>query len=452
MALHSHSNFPRRDSAGSCRSGYALFTVVVFTFLVLIAGFAFFAIASYETKGALYRENSSEAFYLADGAVERARGKFLEDRAWRDGYSSEAAPYGDAQPRGEYDLTVTDTTYLGEDALFLLAEGRVENATRRIGVVVDVPPTTFGLSMLIMGDAEVKGNLCMPGSAHVNGDGDFGSHDVHLHCGGAYTEGFEILPPPIFTDPGHFPGATYYYVEGCRIGGVTHARIYDETQTDVTTTFDPDSLSNVTTWNNGTKTYTFEFVGAEVDQYFNDSTGVFFRAPGDRAVVVNFGETFGMAGNPADVRSELIVTEETVIHATLINTRFTAVADSERIVEANWFGGVTEFKKATIEPYYGVGLIPKTMMTKPGASNLVFGTEDYPCLIYATGDLDFGNANFTLRGALIVLGDYTSTGGPDIVFDDGFIENLPDYLVDVWVPGTSGTLKILSWRELAANN
>lgn len=451
MALHSRINSSRRNSAGSSRSGYALFTVVVFTFLVLIVGFAFFAIASYETKAAFYRENSSEAFYLADGAVERARGKFLEDRAWRDGYSNEVSPYQDVEPRGEYDLTVTDTTYLGEDALYLLAEGRVKNATRRVGVVVDVPPTTFGLTMLIMGDADVNGNLCMPGDGHVNGDGDFGNHDSHLHCGGAYTEGFEIDPPPIFTDPGHFPGATYYYVEGCRIGGTTRARIYDENQVNITSTFG-DSLVGLVSWNNGSRTYTFQFTGGKADQYFNDVTGKFSRAPGDRAVVVNFGETLGMAGNPADVRSSLILNETTVIHTTFINTRFTAVADSERIVEANWFGGTADFKKVSLEPYYGIGLIPKDIFHSGGASNLVLGTEAYPCLVYATGSLEFGNANFRLRGSLIVLGNYTSRGGPDIIYDDGFIENLPDYLLDEWVPGTSGTLKILSWRELAANN
>ncbi len=242
-------------------------------------------------------------------------------------------------------------------------------------------------------------------------------------------------------------------MEGCRIGGTTHARIYDENLVDITAVLgDSMTASGLISWNNGTKTYTFEFKGGAAEHYFNDSTGVFSRVPGDRAVVVNFGETFGLAGNPADVRSSLVIDEDTVMHTTFINTRFTAVADSERIVEANWFGGSTEFKKATLEPYYGIGLIPKDMMTDPGASNLEFGTEAYPCLIYATGDLDFGNSNFTLRGALIVLGDYTSRGGPDIIFDDGFLENLPDYLIDEWVPGTAGTLKILSWRELAANS
>ena len=67
----------RRSPPGE--EGYSVFTVTVFAFIIIIAGFAIYAVASYETKGALYRQNSSEAFYLADGAIERARAKFLEN-------------------------------------------------------------------------------------------------------------------------------------------------------------------------------------------------------------------------------------------------------------------------------------------------------------------------------------------------------------------------------------
>ena len=53
-------------------SGYAMMTVMVFALIIIIAGMAFFAMATYETKGALYRQESSEAFYLAEAAIERA--------------------------------------------------------------------------------------------------------------------------------------------------------------------------------------------------------------------------------------------------------------------------------------------------------------------------------------------------------------------------------------------
>src|SRR6185503_11270218 len=137
------------------------------------------------------------------------------------------------------------------------------------------------------------------------------------------------------------------------------------------------------------------------------------------------------------------------IHPTIINTRFTGVADSERVVAANWFGGSTELKAVTLEPYYGIGYVSKDAFAENGASNLIIGTEAYPALLYVTGNLDFGTANWTLRGSMIVLGDMTSRGGPTIIYDDGFLENIPDYLFDEWPFGVSGALKIFSWKEIA---
>jgi hypothetical protein len=52
---------------------------------------------------------------------------------------------------------------------------------------------------------------------------------------------------------------------------------------------------------------------------------------------------------------------------------------------------------------------------------------------------------------MIVLGDWTSTGGPDIHYDEGFMANLPDYLRDSWPQGSSCNLRIIRWQELAAS-
>lgn len=419
--------------------GYALLAAVVFAFVLLVAAMAFFSLVSYETKGALYRQDSSESFYLADGAVERTRAKFLEDRSWRDGWMNQSAG------RGDYDLTVTDTTYMGEDAVRLLATGRVGRAERKVEVIADIPPTAFGLTMLVMEDADGNGNLCLGGSAHVNGDADFGPHDVHLQCGGEYTTGFEITPPPIHTDPGHFPGSTYYYVKGHRIGGTYQARIYDRHMNDITTALE-DSLVGIVSYNNGQQTYTFEFRNADAETYFDDSTGVFRRNPGDVAAVVNFGETLG---NPPDTRSNVIFQASTSVQATIINTRFTGVTEEDRLDHDFWYGGMTELRHITLEPRHGIALITYDFM-KPGGALVEIGSAEWPALVYVTNDVETINANFLLEGSFVVLGNWENRGGPDITYNDGFIENLPQYLFEEWPDGVSGTLKILRWRELAS--
>ena len=70
------------------REGYALMTVLIFALLLLIAGTGFFAMSFSETRQTLYRQESSEAFYLADGAIERARAQFIADQTWRDGWAN----------------------------------------------------------------------------------------------------------------------------------------------------------------------------------------------------------------------------------------------------------------------------------------------------------------------------------------------------------------------------
>ena len=166
---------------GGRAAGFALPALLFLLLVLLIAGMGFFSVAAFETKGAIYRQGSSEAFYLADAAIERARAKFLADRSWRDGWT------GLASGRGTYDLAVRDTAWGGEDNVVrLLATGHVANAVRKVEVMAQVPPTAFDLSVLVMGDAEVGGNLCLGGDAHVNGDagGNNGNGDPHFTCGG----------------------------------------------------------------------------------------------------------------------------------------------------------------------------------------------------------------------------------------------------------------------------
>ena len=444
--MHISRTTPRRHTGNE--SGYAMMTVVIFMLVVTIAGIAFFAMAGHETEGALYREASSEAFLLADGGVERVRAKFLEDRTWRDGWTGEAAG------RGTYDVTLADTTYGSfTDAVQIVSTGRVENATRQIEVIADVPPSGFGLGVLIMGDADVSGNFCLEGDVHVNGDGDFGPNDSHLACGGEMTDGFEITPPMMYTDPGHFPNATYYYVRGWYDGSDYMARIFDRWGNDITSTR-PDSLGDVTTYNAGQKTFTYDFASdALVDKYFDELTGVFSKDPGDVAVVVNFGETAVVDPPGVDAISNLTLdgNGSTLINTTLINTRFTGTTLDQRVDETFWTGGLTTLKQIQIEPTYGIGLVVHDFQ-KVGGSNTYVGSESWPAFMYVTQDVVGVNANFVLTGSIVTLGDWFSNGGPDLEFDDGFLQNFPDWLVDDWNSGVSGTLKVLRWREVAVGS
>jgi hypothetical protein len=427
--------------------GYALVSIVIFLLVITISGVAFFAMASRESKGALYREASSEAFLIADGAVERVRAKFLEDRTWRTGWMNESVG------RGTYDVALTDTTFDGEpDVVQIITTGRVENAIRKIEVMAKVPPTGFGVGILIVGDADVNGNLCLLGDIHVNGDSDFGPNDVHLKCGGEITAGFDIEPQMMFTEPDRYPDATYYYVRGNKIGSDYQARIYDRDGVDITTALG-DSLEDVTSYNNGSKAFEFDFDSdALLEKYFNDSTGVFRRLPGDQSVIVNFGET--PIVDPPGVDGVAEVTLDgggTSINATIINTRFIGTTEAQRLESVFWEGGLTLVKQVTMEPYSGIALITHDFQ-KSGGAGALLGTDAWPAYVYVTQDVVDANANLEITGAITCLRDFNTTGGPDVTFDDGFLEQFPGWLIEEWLPGVSGTLRVLSWRELASGS
>ena len=428
--------------------GFALITVTIFVLIGVVMLLALFDMASYETRGARYRQNSTEAFYLADGAVERARAKFLEDRTWRNGWTDVAAG------RGRYDLTVRDTTFQSEtDVVQLVSTGAVENATRRIEVMAKIDVAAFDLPLLVMGDAEVAGNLCLNGDAHVNGDagGNNGQGDPHFTCGCGYTECFVITPPPIYTDADHFPDATYYTVKGDLVGGVPAARIFDRAGNEIT---GANNMQDVLSYNPGSQTFIYDFTGpATIEKYFNDSTGVFRRLPNDVAAVVNFGET-AWANPPGDQGVSHLVFDgggSSTIHATIINTRFVGATEEDRIDWSYWRGAGEGFevKQIRFEPYYGIAFIAYDLL-KSGSAQVTVGTPAYPALAYITRDVSRINANFDLTGSLICLRDFYSEGGPEFNYDEGFLDDLPPYLEESWPEGVSGTLKVLRWRELAA--
>lgn len=423
--------------------GFALPMLLFLILVLLIAGMGFFGVASRETNGALYRQGSSEAYYLADAAVERARARFLSDRAWRGPWTGQEAG------RGTYDLSARDTTWNGlDDAVRLLATGRVRGAVRKVEVMAEIPPTAFSLSVLVMGDAEIGGNLCLGGAAHVNGDatGGSGHGSPHISCDGTYDDGWPVTPPPIYTDPAHFPGDTYYYVRGVKSGAIYTARIFDKDGNDITGATD---MSAVTSYNSGSKTYTFAFdSAAEIVQYFDFATGVFHRDAGTNSVVVNFGEVpLGPAGALYS-SVEIDGAASSNIRSTLINTRFTGTTEVDRLNTANWVGGTLSIKQTTMEPVNGIALVIYDL-DKPGSSQVTLGTDAWPALVYVTHNVDSIDSNFDLTGTIIVLNDFVSTGGPDITYNSGFLDNLPNYLEDDWASGVSGSMKVLRYREVA---
>ena len=423
--------------------GYALMTVTIFAFVIILAGIAFFGMSSGETRNALYRQNSSEAFYLADGAIERARAKFLEDRSWVEGWTDVE------EGRGTYSLLVERTPWPTDptlpDVVRLESTGIVRQATRKVEVYAQVPQSAWDHVLLIYENAYVEGNLCLDGSAHVNGTAV--PLNLHPNCGDDVSTGFRIDPPEIHTEPGFYPNTTYYYAVVEEIGGAPGVRVYDRHFQPVLN--QPNWASWIGTPPNGYPVgRQINFVSdARLREAFDEATGVFSLAAGDQAVVVNFGleSSYGLVYLNIDGGTNV------PIRSTIINTRFTGW---DRLNSDHWTGGWTYIKQVTFEPRQGIGLIIHNFQ-KTGGSLVLLGTDDWPCLVYITGDvasMDLGagiNSNFVLTGSLITLGSWVSTGGPDANYDPGFLLNLPEYLVSGFNPG-SGTLKILQWREIAA--
>ena len=429
--------------------GFALPTVTLFIFIIGISGVTLFSVAANETRQARYRQNSSEAFLLADGAIERTKAKFLEDRSWRDGWDE--IEYGE----GIYSVSVVDTVFDGNNhAVQVVSMGQSENARRGVEVMALVPPAAFWYGLFIYGDAKVLGNLCIDGVVYVGGDADLGHNDVHLACGGIADYGFDITPPKVYTEAAYYPEATYYDVRATESGGTVCAKIFDRYGNDLSSALG-DSLQNIISYNNGTKEYDIDFDShAIIEQYFNESTGFFSRDAGDVAVVVNFGGI--PLVDPPGVQGVCNVyfdgSAASNVHATTLNSRFFGVSDDQRTDRAYWTGGVTTVKQIVFEPYYGIAMITHVFQEKGnGGSNAFIGTSNYPALLYVTEEVDRVGANFYCEGEIICLGEWSNQAGPDLKFNPDFMDYLPDYFFGAWHEGVSGAMQVLRWKEFSGN-
>ncbi len=430
----------RRPSAGE--GGYVLLAVTVFVFVLIIAGLAMFSTASYETRLAIHDQESTQAFFLADAALERAKARLLQDRTWRAGWSAVALG------GGTYDLAIADTVIGGSTDPYvrLIATGTFEGARRRLMAVGELPPSAFELSLLASGDLTASAAVCVDGRIHVSDDADFGNHDQHLQCG-ELTEGFEVQPPQIYTDPAHLTGSTYYEVRGIQVGGVPQARVYDRNGNDITASI--GDLHDVTTYNAGTGRYTFTFDSAALmNQYFNQAGTVFRRAAGDASVIVNFGEApLGASPGPNGVADVVIRgSGSTTLNTTIINTRFTGITNEQRVDAAYWTGGTTSVQRLTIEPLNGFSMICHELIT---ANSTNIGTASHPGLLYITGGASVTSSSFDFFGSMICMGSLSLGARSDFTYDPSFLELLPDYLEQEWLSMVSGTLRTVFWRELA---
>ncbi len=136
--------------------------------------------------------------------------------------------------------------------------------------------------------------------------------------------------------------------------------------------------------------------------------------------------------------------------ATIINTRYMGVP-GERLKTERWVGGTLRLKTDVVfEPRNGIAAIVHNV-DQSNAQTTV-GTPAYPALFYVTGDVVDVQGQFSVTGTVVVLGNWTNHGNPDITFDPGFIPDLPPYLEGFPFGGKSGVTELLDWREVAVGS
>ncbi len=430
------------------QEGYVLLAVTVLTFVMILGSLAVFQAASSESKLADRQADITRAFYLADGALERARARLVDERNWRDGWRD--VPLGD----GTYSLAISDTTVPDhENVVKLTATGRVDDVVRRLEMVAELPPSGMGLAFLGYRHAFFFANTCITGKAHANGWAYFGLRDRYLVCG-EYSSGFTLNPPPIYTDAAHFPGCTYYDVRPVRLNGVPQARIFDALGNDITSVVG-DSLVGVV-YGNGNYYSVWFSSPSRIRHYFDQETGVFRRAPGDQSVVVNFG-------NPAlrprphggwrELRNSRTMVYlrgdgNTTVNSTIITTRYRGHRERDRLNYRRWHGNYLYLYRMRMEPLNGIAFVSYGFL---GWQGCTIGTADRPALAYVTGPLALTISDFSITGSLIDLGTHYAIGRSNLTYTSSLLDLIPSYLVNSWPEHVSGTLRVLSWRDLSTS-
>jgi hypothetical protein len=420
--------------------------VLLFAVVVGLTGLAFFAMASYEFKGAKDRQESSEAFYLADGAVERARGEILIDKTWRGPVT------GAALGSGTYTVSAADTLYNGFPAVLLRGEGAVKDGRRGVEVFARVRDLLDVVAIFASRNMVANGNLNVYDRIHVNGDGDFGPDDEHLKSG-TYDEGYVVRPPAIDLDPENFPDATFFQVR-IKTNPSLHVEVlrYDKTSNNFKPYGGPFPVIPA---DNKTSppSFNFKFNGeTQIDQIFNidNLNSYFHREPTDSTVVVDFGHPDDSKGAIVNLDFQLNV-DTYSFETTIINTRFEGIDEGDnRIAPCSgfWKGGNVTFGNAmTWVPRNCVALVTNhlgpTQGQQPNAQGRL-GTALNPALTYVTGNVEGIKGQLQIHGILISLCDIASQGGPDV-----WRQNIQGCIPSGVLSGDgSGFLEALEWREV----
>jgi len=264
----------------------------------------------------------------------------------------------------------------------------------------------------VMGHLQVSGSLCLEGPGYA-GSADLGPDDVHLKCGGPLSGGFQLKPPVTYTEPSHFPDATYYYVVLAptpTVDGRAFARIFDRNANDITSAVGDSLVGIVETGKKGV-VYDFRGPGA-MERAFDPASGVFRLdgGAGQTSVVVNFGEV--IAPYPAHIGDVLLGGFDRPLTATIVNTRFTGASDEQRLQWRYWSGGRTELgNNLVLAPANRVGVIAHDLLL--GASPVTAGTDAAPALLYVTHDGEF-RGRTAAAGQIDVLHDLLVRGNAGI--------------------------------------
>lgn len=424
--------------------GFALFAVIIFAVIVGLSGLAFFSMASYEFKSAENQQRSSEAFYLADGAVELARGALLEDITWRGPVPTTLLG------RGNYTLSIVDTVVNGEDALILRGSGFVDESARGVETLAEVKPLLEVVGVFAGDDLTATGGLTLSGHAHVNGAADFGAGDNQLKAG-TYDEGYEIYPPAIFVGPDNFPNSTYYRVVATsRSPGRARVYQYDHGSGDwIYVTRDSLGPSIVSYAANA---YTFSF-GNKTESLFSTVGNSLFKLDNSSShdyVVVDFGHPDDASLSISNVNLGA-ASETWLMEATIVNTRFEGdpdPGDSRRVEPCGswWQGGSIVWDSGlTFAPRGCVALVSNQLGPIQANAQGRLGTSTRPALTYVTGTVHGIKGAREIHGALIALCDLTWTGGPNVFYNPDFLDCLPEGVLGL---GGAGFLQFLQWREV----
>jgi hypothetical protein len=475
----------------------ALITVVALGLIFTLLGFALYGLATYEFGQVTYRDESASAFWLAEAAIEHAKGEILKHQQWSAGF--------DSVPRAEgwYNLTITDTTFNGEPAKYLYAQGYARSprggyVERDIEVFAEIRSAGFEYALFSMQDIGCSGNVGVCGLVHSNGGTEYdqpGSGDCFDQLGDScrggddhVSEDFEVLPPGMRTEPSLYPQTTYYYVVGepTHAAGPGFAYIVRALPAGAavcadTLQFPSPPLLTVRTASGpvrcmvrdsldasdgGSVGYAGTFITyqfrnpATIDKIFHWTTGEcsLDTRYNDRSVIVNFGEhQVDVAGTNTSWKANLEFDDtpayDAPIHSTVINSRYTPPGvdpfGQRSLVEtANWIGGNNVLSHVRFMPENGLALIIHGI-SMSGPSQIEIGTPAKPAVFYVTGNIVGSfNANGNVYGTTIVLGSIDKlTGNIDFHYEAGYKPSLPPYLQPFW-QNPSGHLEVLLWREV----